>query len=123
MNDISLSVRVKPARTMGDVLGFATADVGGIVRLRSIRVRQTPNGRIYAEFPHVPGGRNGDYYHTIDSRFAFRLDRACAAAYRQAVAEEAERKNYTDQPKKKGNVNGTSKIQGRRPHPHRPDGG
>ena len=98
MNDIPLSVKVKKVHTMGDVLGFATADVGGIVRLRSIRVRQTPSGRIYAEFPHVPGGRNGDYYHTIDSRFAFRLDRACAAAYRQALAEEAERKNYTDQP-------------------------
>ena len=98
MKDISLSVSVKLARTMGNVLGFATADVGGIVRLRSIRVRQTPSGRIYAEFPHVTGGRNGDYYHAIDSSFAFRLDRACAAAYRQAIAEEAERKNYTDQP-------------------------
>ena len=98
MNDISLSVNVKKVHSMGNVLGFATADVGGIVRLRSIRIRQTPSGRIYAEFPHVPGGRNGDYYHAIDSRFAFRLDRACAAAYRQAVAEEAERKNCTDQP-------------------------
>lgn len=97
MKDISLSVSVKPVRTMGNVLGFATADVGGIVRLRSIRVRQTTSGRIYAEFPHVPGGRNGDYYHAIDSRFAFQLDQACAAAYRQALAEEAERKNYTDQ--------------------------
>ncbi|WP_308602616.1 hypothetical protein [uncultured Fibrobacter sp.] len=91
MNEPEICVRLKLAGNhpvQDRILAFATIDVANCVRLRSVRVRQSPSGHIYAEFPHVPGGRNGDYYHSIDPRFTQRVDSICAAAYRDAILDQ-----------------------------------